>query len=147
MRDWINRTDGKTTYTTDGTIVYCQPCQQQVPSKRFSQLKQHDETGKHKSNFEHFVRPSGSVDVDELIASTKKVFSKAPSRVAKFRELCDLPLPPRPIITRWATWLRAALYYSEHLVPGPVGKVMQEKCGKSAWFCGENMFKCICHQM
>ena len=26
-----------------------------------------------------------------------------------------LPSPPDPVITRWATWLRAALYYSENL--------------------------------
>ena len=25
------------------------------------------------------------------------------------------PSPPDPVITRWATWLRAALYYSENL--------------------------------
>ena len=28
-----------------------------------------------------------------------------------------LPSPPDPVITRWATWLRAALYYSENLPP------------------------------
>ena len=27
----------------------------------------------------------------------------------------DLPSPPDPVITRWPTWLRAALYYSENL--------------------------------
>ena len=26
-----------------------------------------------------------------------------------------LSSPPDPVITRWATWLRAALYYSENL--------------------------------
>ena len=26
-----------------------------------------------------------------------------------------LPSPPEPVITRWATWLRAALYYGENL--------------------------------
>uniref|UniRef100_A0A914HPI9 Transposase n=1 Tax=Globodera rostochiensis TaxID=31243 RepID=A0A914HPI9_GLORO len=40
MRDWINRIDGKTTYTTDGTIVYCQPCQQQVENQPFSSRQQ-----------------------------------------------------------------------------------------------------------
>jgi hypothetical protein len=52
--------------------------------------------------------------VDDLIAATKKVFAKAPSRVARFHELCDLPLPPRPIITRWGTWLNAAIYYCDN---------------------------------
>ena len=23
--------------------------------------------------------------------------------------------PPQPVITRWATWLRGAFYYAEHL--------------------------------
>uniref|UniRef100_A0A914HSA2 DUF659 domain-containing protein n=1 Tax=Globodera rostochiensis TaxID=31243 RepID=A0A914HSA2_GLORO len=246
MRDWINRIDGKTTYTTDGTIVYCQPCQQQVENQPFSSRQQQqqdnennlqrtfpsrmtlhnhlgicyeqkmdelkkefsgkqiwasvdettDKKGRYVANLiigvldcklnkpvlvavkylektnnetiacfvndnlrtfisaenlllfvtdgaRYMIKAAKGlkmfypnlihltcvchglnrvceairahfVDVDELIASTKKVFSKAPSRVAKFRELCDLPLPPRPIITRWATWLRAALYYSEH---------------------------------
>lgn len=26
----------------------------------------------------------------------------------------NIPLPPQPIITRWGTWLEAALYYSDH---------------------------------
>ena len=25
-----------------------------------------------------------------------------------------IPLPPQPIVTRWGTWLTAALYYCEH---------------------------------
>jgi len=25
-----------------------------------------------------------------------------------------IPLPPQPIVTRWSTWLTAALYYCEH---------------------------------
>ncbi|KAL4096615.1 hypothetical protein QTP88_021534 [Uroleucon formosanum] len=54
-------------------------------------------------------------DVDQLIATVKKIFLKAPSRVLKFKELYpDLNLPPEPILTRWGTWLEAALYYCEH---------------------------------
>ena len=32
-------------------------------------------------------------------------------------DFCEagLPSPPDPVITRWATWLRAALYYGENL--------------------------------
>jgi hypothetical protein len=26
----------------------------------------------------------------------------------------DMPLPPQPILTRWGTWLQAAMFYSEH---------------------------------
>jgi hypothetical protein len=39
--------------------------------------------------------------VNELIASTKKVFKKAPSRVAKYKEILPhTALPPEPILTR-----------------------------------------------
>jgi len=40
---------------------------------------------------------------------------KALSRVLFFKtELLDIPLPPQPIITRWGTWLEAAIYYSDN---------------------------------
>lgn len=55
-------------------------------------------------------------EVDSLISSVKKIFLKAPSRVQIFKEnYPELPLPPQPIITRWGTWLEAALYYSKNL--------------------------------
>jgi len=48
-----------------------------------------------------------------MIASIKKVFLKAPSRIQIFRETePNLPLPPQPIITRWGTWLEAVKYYA-----------------------------------
>lgn len=41
--------------------------------------------------------------------------SQAPSRRKKFNEMCpDLALPPEPIITRWCTWIKAAIYYCEN---------------------------------
>ena len=45
-------------------------------------------------------------NIDEIIATikNKKDFHDA-----------GLPSPPDPVITRWATWLRAAFYYSENL--------------------------------
>ncbi|PSN29629.1 hypothetical protein C0J52_28062 [Blattella germanica] len=27
----------------------------------------------------------------------------------------DIPLPPKPILTRWGTWLEAVKYYAEHI--------------------------------
>lgn len=54
--------------------------------------------------------------VNSLISNMKKVFSKAPSRIALFRQtLPGVPLPPEPVITRWGTWIEAVLYYAEHL--------------------------------
>ncbi|KAE9522223.1 hypothetical protein AGLY_017381 [Aphis glycines] len=53
--------------------------------------------------------------VDELILNMKKVFLKAPARVELFRrEAPETPLPLSPIITRWGTWLKDAMYYCEN---------------------------------
>ena len=50
---------------------------------------------------------------NKLISNVKKVFIKSPLRIAKFKKVApDLKLPPEPIITRWATWLKAANYYA-----------------------------------
>ena len=54
--------------------------------------------------------------VNDLIATCKRIFCKAPLRVALWKQMHpNLPLPPEPILTRWATWLEAALYYATHL--------------------------------
>lgn len=54
-------------------------------------------------------------DVNTLISSTKAVFVKSPQRIREFHRLCpNIPEPPQPIITRWATWLQAAFYYRDH---------------------------------
>lgn len=54
-------------------------------------------------------------DVNLLISSVKKIFLKAPSRVEKFREIPEkIPLPPAPVVTRWGTWINAAIYYAQH---------------------------------
>ena len=60
------------------------------------------------------VRDSYS-DVDKLIANGKKIFVKALLRLQKFKEEApSLPLHPKPILTRWGTWLDAADYYYTH---------------------------------
>lgn len=51
-------------------------------------------------------------NVDKLISNIKKIFLKSPYRVSFLKnEASGLPLPPEPIITRWGTWLNAAVYY------------------------------------
>jgi hypothetical protein len=53
--------------------------------------------------------------VDKVISSVKKIFKKAPSRLFVFKsEAPNLPLPPEPIITRWESWINAAIYYCEN---------------------------------
>ncbi|KAL4101229.1 hypothetical protein QTP88_021249 [Uroleucon formosanum] len=54
-------------------------------------------------------------NVDRLISNSKKIFLKAPSRVNTFKEMYpNLSLPPQPILTRWGTWLEAAIYYGKY---------------------------------
>ena len=52
-------------------------------------------------------------NIDEVIATIKAAIIKNKDRKKDFH--AGLPSPPDPVITRWATWLRAALYYSENL--------------------------------
>jgi len=54
--------------------------------------------------------------IDELISNAKKVFLKAPSRIQIFKDDTPaVPLPSTTVITRWGTWLDAAVYYADHL--------------------------------
>lgn len=54
--------------------------------------------------------------VNNLISNGKRIFVKAPLRVQGFKEnFPDTPLPPEPVLTRWGTWLNAALYYATNL--------------------------------
>lgn len=54
--------------------------------------------------------------VDKVIANCKKVFKKAPTRVEIFKiEAPGICLPPDPIVTRWGSWINAAIYYCENL--------------------------------
>ena len=42
-----------------------------------------------------------SPDVNDLIASVKQIFVKSPSRRQFFTAKTSIPLPPKPVITRW----------------------------------------------
>ena len=53
-------------------------------------------------------------NIDEVIATIKAATIKNKDRKKDFQD-GSLPSPPDPVITRWTTWLRAALYYSENL--------------------------------
>ena len=52
--------------------------------------------------------------IHEIIATIKAATIKNKDRKKDFHD-AGLPSPPDPVVTRWATWLRAALYYSENL--------------------------------
>lgn len=54
-------------------------------------------------------------DVDKLVSNIKKMFLKAPYRIQCFKSQApNLALPPKPVITRWGTWLDACMYYSDN---------------------------------
>ena len=53
-------------------------------------------------------------NIDEIIATIKAATINNKDRKKDFHD-AGLPSPPDPVITRWATWLRAARYYSENL--------------------------------
>ena len=52
---------------------------------------------------------------DEVTATIKAVTIKNKDRKKDFHN-AGLPSPPDPVNTRWATWLRAALYCNENLL-------------------------------
>ena len=52
-------------------------------------------------------------NIDEVIATIKAATIKNKDRKKDFHD-AGLPSPPDPVIRRWATWLRATLYYSEN---------------------------------
>ena len=53
-------------------------------------------------------------NIHEVIATIKAATIKNKDRKKDFHD-AGLPSPPDSVIARWATWLRAALYYSENL--------------------------------
>lgn len=57
---------------------------------------------------------SENPELNSFISKFKKIIVKSPNRQTKFREETGLKLPPEPVITRWGTWLNAALYYAEN---------------------------------
>ena len=52
--------------------------------------------------------------IDEVIATIKETTIKNKDRMKDFHD-AGLPYFPDPVITRWATWPRTALYYGENL--------------------------------
>ena len=53
-------------------------------------------------------------NIDEVIATIKAATIKNKNRKNDFHD-ASLPSPPDLTIKRWATWLRAALYYNENI--------------------------------
>ena len=68
-------------------------------------------------------------NIHEIIATIKAATIKNKDRKKDFHD-AGLPSPPDPVITRWATWLRAALYYNENL---PTVRTIVNNCPVSNW--------------
>ena len=55
-------------------------------------------------------------NIDLLISNAKKIFSKSTYRNLMFKKVAPhIPMPPKPIVTRWGTWLTTVNYYCENL--------------------------------
>jgi hypothetical protein len=53
-------------------------------------------------------------EVNEFISLFKQIMAKSPLREHQFHEQTNLPMPPKPVLSRWNTWLLSAFYYSEN---------------------------------
>ncbi|KAJ8948255.1 hypothetical protein NQ318_013243 [Aromia moschata] len=55
------------------------------------------------------------LEVDALIASSKKVFLKSPKHLHAFHSRCpNIPEPPQPILIRWEHGWRQLFYYAKY---------------------------------
>ncbi|KAF0764255.1 DUF659 domain-containing protein [Aphis craccivora] len=70
-------------------------------------------------------------DVNKLISNIKKVFLKSPYHVQVYKEILpDIPLPPEPVLTRWGTWLEAAIFNCDNFQG--LKKVIEELSGQNS---------------
>ena len=44
----------------------------------------------------------------------KNLLLKSPYRVLLYKEITNLPLLPEPVVTRWKTWIKNAVFYAEN---------------------------------
>jgi len=52
---------------------------------------------------------------DSFLGKFKEVLRCNLGRKQKFKQMTGLPLPPKPVITRWTTWLQAAEYLTNNI--------------------------------
>ena len=52
--------------------------------------------------------------VNDFIAALKKILIKAPSRQILYQEATGFHLPQFPVIRRWGTWIRCAVFLCEN---------------------------------
>lgn len=52
---------------------------------------------------------------DKFLSNLKEVLRGSRVCKQKYREITNLPPPPKPVITRWTTWLQAAEYSGKYM--------------------------------
>lgn len=53
-------------------------------------------------------------NMNRLISSARKIFLKCPSRCDVYKQHMNCPLPPDVVVTRWGTWVNAAIFFATH---------------------------------
>ena len=67
--------------------------------------------------------------LNKLITTVKQIYRKSPKRMAEWKAAYSkVPLPPRPILTRWGTWVEAGIYYDKYfdIVHDMVNRLKEE---------------------
>ena len=53
--------------------------------------------------------------VDAYVANVKKCFTKCQENIRIFRRISGaISIPPKPVLTRWGTWINAVSYHKEN---------------------------------
>ena len=53
--------------------------------------------------------------LNKLITSVKQIYRKAGSRLIAWKKAYPrVPVPPRPVLTRWGTWIEAGMQFNTH---------------------------------
>lgn len=86
LRKWISEFDDGI-YTTEGKVIYCQPCSQNVHCTKHSHLTQHNESKKHEEN----VNRAKTKSQQQFLAASFSNAEKTNKEHDQFTEdLCDM---------------------------------------------------------
>ena len=53
-------------------------------------------------------------DINSLVSSSRKIFFKCPARIEIYKQYMHCELPPDVVVTRWGTWIEAAVFFAIH---------------------------------
>lgn len=54
-------------------------------------------------------------EVDQFVGALKETLSKSAQRQQMYKSVTGLCLPPKPVLSRWGSWLNTVSYYAENL--------------------------------